>query len=552
MTAEAPPQRVDKFAALLFERAPVIAAAAAFLVGAVTVIALAAPHLPIAARLDWVDRMGDEFPEWGASVGGVALMALSTGLRNRIDAAWAATVALLAAAGLYAFFRHDHPIGALAAGAALIGLVVTRSAFYRRSHLTRLVPGPRAALAAALALGAGLVAAVLWAGENPHFAEAPWWALLTDPHLGRPGRALAISALALGGLVMWRAMLVRPHEAPPPGDSADLARAERVIVSAENTRPDAQLALLGDKSFLFADDAFVMHARGGGSLIAMLGPIGKQRAWRGALAAFRQQADTLSLRPVVYGAPPEMLPDLIDVGFRVEKIGENAIVPLTSFSLAGPAKQNLRNARRRFVEKESGGFELHEPPHAPALLDTLEQISNVWLAAHGGREKAFSLGRFDRAFLAHHPIAIAHVHGAPVAFANIWTTADKSHAALDLMRFDPERAPDRVMDFLFTEMLLWAQAAGYRDFDLGMAPLAGLPDDAYARLFARFGRFIYERAENFYGFQGLRKFKEKFGPTWEPRYLAAPGAWQMPLVLAEVALLTSGGVAGILPKRKEG
>lgn len=552
MTAEAPAQRVDKFAALLFERAPDIAAAAAFSVGAVTVIALAAPHLPIAAQLDWVERVGDEFPEWGASVGGVALMALSTGLRNRIDAAWAATVALLAAAGLYAFFRHDHPFGALAAGAALLGLVVTRTAFYRHSHLTRLVPGPRAALAAALALGAGLVAAVLWAGENPHFAEAPWWALLTDPHLGRPGRALAISALALGGLVMWRAMLVRPHEAPPPADSADLARAERVIATAENTRPDAQLALLGDKSFLFADDALVMHARGGGSLIAMLGPIGKQRAWRGALAAFRQQADTLSLRPVVYGAPPEMLPDLIDVGFRVEKIGENAIVPLTSFSLAGPAKQNLRNARRRFVEKESGGFELHEPPHAPALLDTLEHISNVWLAAHGGREKAFSLGRFDRAFLAHHPLAIAHVHGAPVAFANIWTTADKNHAALDLMRFDPERSPDRVMDFLFTEMLLWAQAAGYRDFDLGMAPLAGLPDDAYARLFARFGRFIYERAENFYGFQGLRKFKEKFGPTWEPRYLAAPGAWQMPLVLAEVALLTSGGVAGILPKRKEG
>src|SRR5262249_8582809 len=112
-------------------------------------------------------------------------------------------------------------------------------------------------------------------------------------------------------------------------------------------------------------------------------------------------------------------------------------------------------------------------------------------------------------------------------------------------------APHGVMDFLFTEMLLWAQGAGYRDFDLGMAPLAGLAQDEYAPLFARLGRFIYERAEPLYGFQGLRKFKEKFGPAWEPRYLAAPGAWQMPLVLADVALLTSGGVAALLPKRRE-
>ena len=43
----------------------------------------------------------------------------------------------------------------------------------------------------------------------------------------------------------------------------------------------------------------------------------------------------------------------------------------------------------------------------------------------------------------------------------------------------------------------------------------------------------------FYNFEGLRKFKEKFAPDWEPRYLAAPGAWSMPIVLAEIAVLSS-------------
>ena len=540
--------RLDKADAFVFERAPDIAALIAFLAGAVTVVALAAPDLPQTAPFE---HFAEEYPEYFASVGGVALMALATGLRRRLDAAWAATVALLSVAALYAFFRHDEPFAAAIALGAVVTLIATRRAFYRRSHLTRLAPGPRVAMAIALALGAALVGLLLWAGERPGFAEAPWWSLLTDPHIGRPGRELAFAAVALGAVVLWRFIVSRPRETPPPPDDADLARVEAMIAHAENSRPDAQLAFLNDKSFLFTDNAFVMSARGGGSLIAMGGPVGAQNAWRGALIAHRQQGEQLSLRPVVYAAPPELLPDLLEAGFRVEKIGENAIVQLGNFSLAGSAKQNLRTARRKFAEREHGHFEIHEPPHAAALIEELAPISDAWLATHGGAEKSFSLGRFDPAFLARHHLAIVRLDDRAVAFANIWTSPDKIHATLDLMRFDPERAPHGVMDFLFAEMLLWAQGAGYRDFDLGMAPLAGLAQDEYAPLFARLGRFIYERAEPIYGFQGLRKFKEKFGPIWEPRYLAAPGAWQMPLVLADVALLTSGGVAALLPKRKD-
>lgn len=109
------------------------------------------------------------------------------------------------------------------------------------------------------------------------------------------------------------------------------------------------------------------------------------------------------------------------------------------------------------------------------------------------------------------------------------------------MRFDPAQAPNGLMDFLFTEILLWARARGMRSFDLGMAPLAGLASDQYASLFARIGRLVHTHGEQFYGFQGLRAFKSKFRPRWVPRYIAAPGAWTLPIVLAEVAMLTNGG-----------
>jgi phosphatidylglycerol lysyltransferase len=86
-----------------------------------------------------------------------------------------------------------------------------------------------------------------------------------------------------------------------------------------------------------------------------------------------------------------------------------------------------------------------------------------------------------------------------------------------------------------------------------MAPLAGLMDPALARptlapLWARAGTALYGRGERFYNFQGVRLFKEKFSPVWEPRYLASPGGIAIPRVLTNVTALIAGGMTGILPR----
>ena len=531
-----------------FERAPAFAAWAAFIVGAVAIIALAAPSLPHAAHLDVLDAFFAEFPEISASLGGALLMSLAPALRQRIDTAWAVALCLFLAMALYAYLRHDEPIAASIAALAAIALGMSRRAFYRHSRLTQLAPNRPIAFAIAIAIGLGVITLLLWAGEQPRFASAPWWSLITGPHLGRPGRALLITAIACAVLLAWRYLWSRPRGAPAPPAADDIERARAICENAEQTRPDAALAFTGDKSFIFVEGAFLPVARGGASLIAMGGPVGARAAWRNAFVELRAEAERLSLRPVVYAAPPECLPDLLDVGFRIEKVGENAIIDLARFSLTGAAKQNLRTTRRKFVERANGHFEMLEPPHPETLWRALAPISQAWLETHGGTEKSFSLGRFDPDYMRDHAIACVRVSNKLVAFANIWMTADKTRAALDLMRFDPASAPNGVMDFLITETLLWAKTNGFQDFDLGMAPLAGLSDDQYAPLFARLGRIIYERGDSFYAFQGLRKYKEKFAPQWEPRYIAGTGTFSMPLVLADVAVLTSGGVDRLLTR----
>ncbi|MET0546559.1 MAG: GNAT family N-acetyltransferase [Caulobacterales bacterium] len=525
-----------------FETAPVVFAWLAFGAGVLTILAVATPALPHVRGLDAFERLVEEFPELSASMGGVALMGLATGLLRRIDSAWAATTALFAAGCLYAFIRHNHLALAIAAGLIAVLLAASRRAFYRHSRLSDLAPSRPLALAIAAALGAGIIGALLWAGGRPGFAAAPWWALLTDPHLGRPGRSLLIGGVTFGMLLANMYVLSRGRGAPAPARDEDVARVEKIVAASPQAAPDAQLAFTGDKSFIFAgDEAFVMVARGGASLIAMGEPVGKRECWRNVLSSLRSEGERLGLRPVVYAASPEALPDLIELGFRIEKVGENALIDLKDFSLKGSAKQNLRTARRRLVEREGAAFEVRMPPYDETFWSELECVSAAWLQAHGGKEKAFSLGAFDPAYLARHPIALVRRNDSIIAFANIWLNPGKTRAAVDLMRFDPALAPNGLMDFLFTEMLLWAQAEGVETFDLGMAPLSGLPADQYASWFARLGRLVAQYGEPIYGFEGLRTFKDKFKPRWEPRYISAPGAWSLPLVLAEVAMLTNGG-----------
>jgi len=97
-------------------------------------------------------------------------------------------------------------------------------------------------------------------------------------------------------------------------------------------------------------------------------------------------------------------------------------------------------------------------------------------------------------------------------------------------------------------MILWGQAEGYRWFVLGMAPLAGVTASPVHSLWNRIGGFVYEHGESLYGFQGLRAYKDKFDPVWEPRYLACARSWQLPRVLADISALVAGGYRRIFLK----
>jgi len=115
------------------------------------------------------------------------------------------------------------------------------------------------------------------------------------------------------------------------------------------------------------------------------------------------------------------------------------------------------------------------------------------------------------------------------------------------MRYSPD-APTGVMEYLFIQLLLWGKERGYRRFNLGMAPLSGLQNRTLAPLWSRAGALLYRHGEHFYNFRGLRMYKDKFDPSWEPRYLASPGGLALPRVVANTAALISGGLKGVVSR----
>ncbi|MFN4159737.1 MAG: phosphatidylglycerol lysyltransferase domain-containing protein [Gemmobacter sp.] len=246
----------------------------------------------------------------------------------------------------------------------------------------------------------------------------------------------------------------------------------------------------------------------------------------------------------------EDVPLMLELGLALHKMGEEAVVDLTRFALDGPERKKLRAAHAR-AARDGLTMEIVRPPHAPALIEALRAISDDWLQAKGAREKGFSVGRFDPVWLGRWPLALVRHQGRIVAFANILQTDSRAMATIDLMRH-AEGAPAGTMDFLFTDLMLRLKAEGYRAFSLGMAPLSGLAPERSRRLWDRFGALIYSHGRNFYNFEGLRAFKDKFHPDWRPRYLAAPSALPPLLTLADAARLIAGkrgnGSAAVRPE----
>jgi len=517
-----------------------------FLGGAVLLLSGALPAE--SGRLEWLRDVVPlpviEASHFLGSLAGAGLLILAFGLLRRLDVAYHVTVLFLALGMFFSMMKGLDYEEAIILGVMLAVFVPSGRHFYRKASFLneRFTPGW---MAAVIILLAGSVWVGFFSMRHGQYRGDLWWKFAFS---GDASRFLRASAGAVCLMLLFAlAKLMRParpqHDVP---DTADIEQAGAIIRTSPS--PIANLAFLGDKALHFSEsgDAFIMYGIKGRSWVAMGDPVGPASEYVELIWEFREMSDQFGGLPVFYEVGTDNLNLYLDLGLSLMKLGEEGLVPLESFSLEGAERKNFRYTLNK-LEKEGCSFELLEGESVISALPRLREISDAWLEGKDTREKRFSLGFFDEAYIRRFPIAIVRRNEEIIAFANIWKGADKEELSIDLMRYVPD-SPNSTMEYLFLKIMLHGKSEGFQWFNLGMAPLSGLASHELAPLWNRLGAFLYNHGEHFYNFQGLRHYKEKFGPVWRPRYLASPGGLTLPIIMKDLASLVSGSIKGAVSR----
>ena len=526
---------------------PGVVATVAFGLGAWLLLITMLPSVRAEAMAEG-DLVGVLLLEGGtlaSAIAGVALIIVSHGLARRVSSAWWFAVGALLAGAVASLLNDFGFENAAFLGAGALLLLPFRKAFDRPGRLTAGVFDTRW-FATVIGVGVAAAAFFFFVHKAVPYSNDLWSEFSHDSNTPRALRAgLAATALMFFFGIY---LLTRPIRRKPPEEARPEVMSQAAVLCDMSEDPQAWLSQTGDKRFLFSETgkSFIMYAVRGGSWIALGDPVGDRAEFEALAWSFADQAARSNARSVFYEVSARNLGLWVELGLTLHKVGEEAVVRLPEFSLAGGRFKTMRAAMSK-RQRDGYEFTMLTSPHTPELIAELRAISDAWLGGKTGREKGFSVGRFDPDYLALFDISVVRRDGRIVAFANILASKGGAHLAVDLMRYLPEEASG-LMEYMFLSLIEHYKAKGALEFSLGTAPLSGLSERSVARSWNRFGRLIYRHGGAFYNFEGLRTFKQKFQPDWRPRYLALPPNVSPMRVMGDVALLIAGSARGLIAK----
>jgi phosphatidylglycerol lysyltransferase len=518
--------------------APLFLCLITFVAGSMLIVSSATPALAhrLAQLRQLVPLWALESSQLVSGVVGVLLLFVARGLLRRLDAAWWVTVALTAVSLVLSVIKGLAFVEAGILSTLLLLLIGTRRHFNRRAALfgEPFTGGWLISVAIVLMCAAWVM---FFAYRNVPYRNDLWWQFAFDERASRSLRAMLASGLFATAFSVWQLLRPAAGRFVHPS-SEDLTDAVQIIRAQE--RSDAGLAMMGDKSFLFSDSrqAFLMYAKHGRTWAALHDPVGPREEWEELIRKFVMLAHKHGGRAAFYQVRADSLPLYLDSGLTLMKLGEEARLALDGFDLSGPKRAALRYSLRR-AERDGCTTEVIDAAAIPAHLDILREISDSWLKSRSAREKSFSVAAFSEAYLAAQSVMLVRENGVPVAFTTFMTTDLNVEATVGVMRHLSDASP-YVMDYLFVQLALHLKSEGYRSLSLGVAPFSGVQPTPMSSPLHQLGSMVWRFGGRFYNFQGLRAFKGKFQPRWEPRYLAVSGWASALLTLVDLSILAGG------------
>jgi lysylphosphatidylglycerol synthetase-like protein (DUF2156 family) len=489
----------------------------------------------------------------GALVGlaGLALIGLGRGILRGQHLAWQVAVVLLGGTLVLHLLAGGDVEESLLALAILVLLVVNRREFTASADW----PSMRSAVVA-LVLGAVAITVLAAASielfahvgvHRNHYAISwwtAWWAAAQRmvgvtstalPH--RLDRFLAPTLLVIGiALVAITLFLVsRPvvDRRLTSGRAAEF-RARDIVRRHGDSTLD-YFALRSDKQWFFHRDSLVAYAVYGGICLISPDPIGPLNEREQVWDAFRAFADGHGWIPAVMGAGEAWLPVYQESGMHNVYLGDEAVVDVQHFSLAGGEKKGLRQANNR-VQKRGYTVTFHDPSRIDGALSE-ELIGLMSKSRQGEHERGFSmmLGRvFDPRDTGLLLTVVRGPDGRAAAMCQFVPAPGIRGYSLDLMRRDPADHPNGLLDFALCSTIEHLREGGSEGLSLNFAAmrstLAGEKGDGAVQ---RAERWFLKRLSSFAQIESLWLFNAKYAPAWLPRYVVFDTAEHLvPVVMA--------------------
>jgi lysylphosphatidylglycerol synthetase-like protein (DUF2156 family) len=530
-----------------------VSAAAILLAGIVDLLDSITP--PLRSRLhlilDYLPLRASVAAGAVIAVAGIALIALGRGILRGQRRAWRVAVVLLSLTIVLHLVAGGDLEESLLAIAVLVLLLTNRKEFQSASDSASL-------RSAFVMLVVGIIGITLLTAASieifTHIGHHPmhvgWWAAVvavSERLAGfqsvalpaRMNRFLAPALLAVGltlvAIVLY--LVTRPvvDRRLTSGRPAEFRA--RDIVRRHGASTLDYFALRSDKRWFFHRDSLVAYAVYGGVCLISPDPIGPRNEREQVWGAFRRFADSHGWVTAVMGAGEEWLPIYRDSGMHDIYLGDEAVVPVQTFSLGGKRMKGLRQAHHRIM-KYGYTATFHDPAHlSPELIEELTAL--MGLSRQGEHERGFSmmLGRiFDPRDSGMLLTVVRAPDGAAAAMCQFVPATGIHGYSLDLMRRDPGEHPNGLTDFALCSTIEHLRAEGAEGLSLNFATLRStLSGDKGDGTRQRAERWLLKRISNFAQIESLWRFNAKYEPDWLPRYVVFDTAEHLaPVVMAIV------------------
>ncbi|MEV5005580.1 MULTISPECIES: phosphatidylglycerol lysyltransferase domain-containing protein [unclassified Streptomyces] len=539
------------------EAVPVLVGRACAVVGLLDIAAGVFPRFRHSRMHALAEVLPGSFGPFAAALSlsvGVLLLLLAHGLRRRKRRAWRSAVVLLPAGAAAEFVYRHSIVGVVISLALLAPLLIHRGEFAA-------LPDPRSrwrALANFVLMSAGSLAlGMIIVSVHTH-------RMVGDPSVadrlthvvygligfegpvdyqGNTSWTVAFSLGALGWLtaVTTAYLAFRPEHPAARLTEEDETRLRELLARHGGRDSLGHFALRRDKAVVFSPSgkAAVTYRVVSGVMLASGDPIGDVEAWPGAIERFMDEAKAHSWTPAVMGCSEtggEVWTR--ETGLDALELGDEAVVDVSDFSLAGRAMRNVRQMVKRI---ERAGYETRVRrirDLGGTELERVRRAAEDWRGTDTERGFSMALGRIGDPADGECLIATAHKQDAePGEYGDLkailhFVPWGGDGVSLDLMRRDRSADPG-MNELLIVAALQAAPKLGITRISLNFAMFRSAlarGEKIGAGPVLRAWRGLLVFLSRWFQIESLYKFNAKFQPRWEPRFVVYRASSDLPRI----------------------